>query len=145
MDAVSTFEANQRADRAAREALAAFRFARSLAMTTGKKAKVMLDTTTTVSSFSVFWQSNGAAYDTTAYSTGMVAGGTYVLKMGTNANAARELANTTFAVSNTTGGYTNYFEFSALGNCAQTGTITFTYAGKTKRLVIANVGDPQIQ
>src|SRR4051812_40645386 len=35
MDAISTFEANQRADRAARESLTAFRFARGLAMTTG--------------------------------------------------------------------------------------------------------------
>jgi prepilin-type N-terminal cleavage/methylation domain-containing protein len=43
LDAVATFEANQRADRAAREALAAFRFAGILAKNTGKKAKVVLD------------------------------------------------------------------------------------------------------
>src|SRR5688500_18819078 len=52
MDAVATFEANQRADRAARESLAAFRFAKGLAMSTGKKAKVVVDTTArTVSVF----------------------------------------------------------------------------------------------
>ena len=38
-----------------------------------------------------------------------------------------------------------YFEYSATGNCAQTGTMTFTYAGRSKVLTIPNVGDPQIQ
>ena len=42
LGAVADFEANQRADRAARESLTFFRFARSLAMTSGKNAKVRI-------------------------------------------------------------------------------------------------------
>src|SRR4051812_48054706 len=60
MDAISSFEANQRADRAARESLTAFRFARGLAMTTGKKAKVVVDTA--ARTISIYWQSNGTTY-----------------------------------------------------------------------------------
>ena len=136
LDAIADFEANQRADRAARESLAFFRSARSLAMTTGKKAKVSISTTN--KTVSIFWQSNGSAYDSTAYTNSMVAGGTSVL----NINNARELVGTTIAL-NPVG--TTDFEYSALGTCAQTGTITYSYGGKSKSLVIVNVGDPQLQ
>jgi Tfp pilus assembly protein FimT len=136
MDAIATFEANQRADRAARESLAAFRFAKGLAMSTGKKAKVVVDTT--ASTLSVFWQSNGTAYDTTAYATGMTTTGTWVLNMNNN----RELVGTAISLNPTT---TTFFEYNALGTSGQTGTVTFTYGTKTKSLVVSNVGDPQLQ
>lgn len=136
MDAIAEFESSQRADRAARESLVFFRLARNLAMTTGKKAKVAVDTSNRT--VSVFWQSNGTAYDATAYTNGMTGSGTSVL----NLNNAREVVGTTVAL-NPSG--TTYFEYSALGTSAQTGTVSFTYGGKTKSLVVANVGDPQLQ
>lgn len=136
MDAIAEFEAAQRADRAARESLAFFRLARNLAMTTGKKAKVVVDTSG--KTVSVYWQSNGTSYDTTAYTNNMVSGGTSVL----NLTNARELTGTSVSL-NPSG--TTYFEYSALGNCAQTGTVSFTYGGKSKSLVVPNVGDPQLQ
>ena len=136
MDAIASFEANQRADRAARESLTAFRFAKGLAMSTGKKAKVVVDPI--ARTLSVFWQSNGTTYDATAYPTGMTATGTWVLNM----NSSRELVGTTIALNPTT---TTYFEYNALGTSGQTGTITFGYASKSKSLVISNVADPQLQ
>jgi len=136
IDAIAEFDAAQRADRAARESLAFFRFARTLAMTTGKKAKVAVDTTNRT--LSVYWQSNGTSYDATPYAVNMTATGTSVL----NLNNARDLVGTTIALNPPA---TTYFEYSALGTCAQTGTVNFSYAGKTKGLAIANVGDPQIQ
>jgi len=136
MDAIAEFEATQRADRAARESLACFRFARNLAMTTGKKAKIAVDTTNRT--LSVYWQSDGASYDGTPYATNMTATGTEIL----NLNNARELVGTTVALNPTS---TTFFEYSALGTCAQTGTVSFSYGGKTKALAIANVGDPQLQ
>ena len=139
MDAISSFEANQaRADRAARqESLTAFRCARAgLAMSTGKKAKVAIDTAN--GTVSVFWQSNGTTYDVTAYATSMTASGTWAINM----NTSRELVGTTITL---TPAATTYFEYSALGTCAQTGTVSFVYASKTKSLVITNVGDPQLQ
>ena len=136
MDAIADFEAAQRADRAARESLAFFRFARNLAMTTGKKAKVAVDTTNRT--VAVYWQSNGTSYDATPYTMSMTSSGTALLNMGT----ARELAGTTLAL-NPSG--TTYFEYSALGTCAQTGTVNFSFAGKAKSLAVVNVGDPQLQ
>jgi len=138
-DAIAQFEASQRGDRAARESMRAFIAAREIARTTGKKTKVALDTS--AGTLSVYWQSNGSTYDTTPVSNGMTSTGTWVLSMNNN----RELVGTTIAVSNTSMGYTNYFEYSALGNCAQTGTVTFTYGGKTKSLVVPYIGDPQLQ
>jgi prepilin-type N-terminal cleavage/methylation domain-containing protein len=136
MDAIADFESAQRSDRAARESLAFFRFARNLAMTTGKKAKVAVDPANRT--VSVYWQSNGTSYDATPYATGMTATGTAVLNM----SAARELVGTALAL-NPAG--TTYFEYSALGTCAQTGTVSFSFGGRTKALAVVNVGDPQIQ
>src|SRR4051794_13535147 len=73
IDAISGFEANQRADRAARESLAAFRYARTLAMTTGKTTKVSVNTTT--GNIAVYWMSNGTSFDTTPAATGLTATG----------------------------------------------------------------------
>ena len=135
MDAIAEFEAAQRADRAARESLAFFRLARNVAMTTGKKAKVVVDPAGNL--VSVFWQSNGTSYDTTAYVNGMTSTGTSVL----NINTSRDLVGTAITAPATTAN----FEYSALGNCSQSGTVTFFFGGHTKSLVIASVGDPTLQ
>ncbi len=136
IDAVANYEAAQRADRACRESLAYFRFARSLALTTGKKAKVTVDTVNKI--VAVYYQSNGASYDATAYSTSMLAGGSWTLNVGN----ARELAGTSITLNPAA---TTYFEYGPLGTCSETGTVTFSYAGVSKNLVVAAVGDPQVQ
>jgi len=136
LDAIANFEAAQRADRACRESLTFFRFARSLAQTTGKKAKVTVDTTN--KTFAIYWQSNGTSYDTTPYSTGIVAGGNWTL----NINSAHELVGTSVSVTPNT---ITYFEYGPLGTCNQTGTVAFSYAGLTKSLVVPAVGDPTVQ
>ena len=134
-DAIASFEANQRADRAACEALAAFRYARNLAMTTGKNAKVALDPN--ANTISVYWMSNGTTWDASPVASGMNAGGQWVL----NLSNARELVGTTFTVSPTT----TDFVYGPLGSCATTATIHFAFGDKSKSLVVASVGDPQIQ
>lgn len=136
VDAIAEFETAQRADRAARESLAYFRLARTLAMTTGKKAKVSISTTN--KTVSVFWQSNGTSYDASAYASGMTASGRCVLSLTNN----RELTGTSVSL-NPSG--TTEFEYSALGTCQQTGTVIFTYGGKTKSISVVSVGDPQLQ
>lgn len=135
MDGIAEFEAAQRADRAARESLAFFRLARNLAMTTGKNAKVVVNPTS--NNVSVFWQSNGTTYDAAAYANSMTSTGTCVLDISNS----RDLAGTIITAPAVS---TNY-EFSALGNCAATGTVTFQYGGHSKSLVIAFVGDPSLQ
>jgi prepilin-type N-terminal cleavage/methylation domain-containing protein len=135
-DAIAEFEAAQRPERAARESLAFFRSARNIAMTTGKKAKVVINTTNRT--LSIYWQSNGSTYDATPYATSMTGSGTAVLNLNNN----RELVGTGVSVSPTT---VTYFEYSALGTCAQSGQVSFNYAGRSKILNVTNVGDPQIQ
>jgi Tfp pilus assembly protein FimT len=136
IDAISSFEANQRADRAARESLACFRYARTLAITTGKKAKVAISTAS--GTVSVYWMSNGTSYDATPVATGSTASGQWVVNM----NSARELMGTAISLNPTT---TTYFEFNTLGTCGQTGTVSFTYAGRVKSLTVNHVGDPVLQ
>jgi hypothetical protein len=64
--------------------------------------------------------------------------GTAVLNLG----GARELSGTAVSLNPAA---TTYFEFGPLGTCNQTGTLTFTYAGKSRTLTVTKVGDPQIQ
>ncbi|HVX85345.1 MAG TPA: prepilin-type N-terminal cleavage/methylation domain-containing protein [Phycisphaerae bacterium] len=135
IDTIASFEANQRADRACREALAFFRFARHLAMTTGKTAEVRI--TPASSTFAVYWMSNGSSYDATPYPQSMVAGGQMIINMSTE----RELLGTTLSA---TGGATD-FAFGPLGSCSTAATITFSYGHSSKTLVVPQVGDPQIQ
>jgi prepilin-type N-terminal cleavage/methylation domain-containing protein len=136
--AVADFEANQRADRAAREALAVFRFARSLAMTTGKNAKVRVVSSATAATLTVYHKDYATAdgYDyNQPFASGLTASGTMTLNLG----ASKELVGTSISPAGTTD-----FEFNILGSCTSTGTITFGYAGKSKAIAISKVGDPTI-
>jgi hypothetical protein len=134
-DLISGYEMAQRSERAAREARACFRFARSLALTTGKKAKVVVSTTN--GTLSVYWMSNGTAYDATPVSTGLVAGGQWVLTM-----ASRDLLGTAITLNPAT---TTSFEYNPMGTCGQTGAVLFSCGGRQKSLVVASVGDPTVQ
>jgi Tfp pilus assembly protein FimT len=135
IDTVATFEANQRADRAAREALGFFRYARTLALTTGKNSKVQIDTS--AKTLSVYWMSNGTSWDANPVSVSFVSGGIMLL----NFAHAPELKGTSFTV---TPSGTTAFVFGPTGACATAGTLQFTFGTKAKSLVIPSVGDPQL-
>jgi prepilin-type N-terminal cleavage/methylation domain-containing protein len=136
MDTISEFEAGQRAQRASLEILAFFRYARTLAMTTGDNAEVQLDTTN--NTFAVYLMSNGTSWDATPYAQSMASGGTMLI----NLNTERELAGTVMTVSPTTA---TAFIYQPLGTCTVTGTIRFTFGGKVSTLTVPAVGDPQVQ
>ena len=134
-DSIASFEANQRAERAARETLAYFRYARTLAMTTGKNAKVQIDTTQ--HTVAVYWMSNGSTWDATPASASMAVGGTMSMDLDTR----QELVGTTFTV---TPAGTTSFIYNALGSNATSATLTFTFGSKSKVLTVPSVGDPQV-
>lgn len=139
LGAVADFEANQRPDRAAREAMALFRYARNLAMTSGKNAKVRVVSSSTAAGLTVYHKNYGTnqdAYDhTQAYGTSLTAGRTLSLNM----NASRELVGTAIEPAGTTD-----FEYNVLGSCSTAGTVTFRFGGKSQTLTVRNVGDPTI-
>jgi prepilin-type N-terminal cleavage/methylation domain-containing protein len=136
VDTIATFEANQRADRAARETVAYFRFARHLAMTTGKTAEVRISTTNRT--IGVYWMSNGTSYDATPYTQSMAASNQMLINLGTQ----RELSGTTLSVAPTTA---LDFAYGPLGSCSTAATITFTFGSRTRSLVVPKVGDPIVQ
>jgi Tfp pilus assembly protein FimT len=135
IDTIATFEANQRAERGARETLAYFRYARHLAMTTGKQAKVEIDTTH--KTISVYWKSNGSTWDATPVAQPLAAGGIMKLDFAN----ARDIKGNALSVN--PAGATS-FVYSALGACSVRATLTFTYGSKSKNLVVPMVGDPQL-
>jgi prepilin-type N-terminal cleavage/methylation domain-containing protein len=141
IDAVASFEAHQRADRAARESLSLFRVARSLAMSTGKNCKIRISSATTpsVATIGVYLKAYGAtsdAYDyTQPYASGMTNTNTLVL----NLNASKELVGATISPTGTTD-----YEFNSLGTCTTTGTVTFSYGGRNQTITVKKVGDPTI-
>jgi Tfp pilus assembly protein FimT len=139
LGAVADFEANQRADRAAREAMALFRYARNLAMTTGKNAKVRVVSSSSGMALGVYHKNYGTNKDTydytQPYGTSLTASRTLVLNM----NASRELVGTAISPAGT-----NDFEFNVLGSCTPAGTLTFSYGGRSQTLTVRSVGDPVI-
>ena len=134
LDTISSYEANARSERAARECLVAFRYARNLAFTSGKNACVRFNSGT--NSFSVYWQSNGSSWDASPVTQPMAQGQTYTVSL----NTANELAGCTYSISPSA----TQFTYSALGSCDTAGTITFTFGNHTKQLVVALVGDPTV-
>jgi len=135
MDSVSNYDATARPERAARECLMAFRYARQLAVTSGKSTKVTFDTS--ANAFSVYWMSNGSTWDASPVTQPGAQGGTYTITL---ANTA-ELKGTTLSL-NPPG--TTAFTFNALGSLDNSTVITFTYGPKTRTLTVSKVGDPII-
>ncbi|HUO10466.1 MAG TPA: GspH/FimT family pseudopilin [Phycisphaerae bacterium] len=134
MDALANTEAGLRADRAAREAVTAIKYARTLSVTTGGTYGVEFNTAT--AQFQVF-QTTGS----NVVPQPMNAGGTYVVKL-----SQAELAGTTITVS-LTGLSTNPYDltYAPLGTASSSGTVVFSCAGVTKTVTIPAVGDPTIQ
>jgi prepilin-type N-terminal cleavage/methylation domain-containing protein len=141
VSAVANFEANQRADRAAREALAVFRFARNLAMTSGKNAtvRVISSDSPPVAVLAVYHKRHGTANDaydyTIPHETSLNATRTMVLDLYNS----RELLGSRISPIGTTD-----FEFNVLGSCSSPATLTFSFGGRSKAVTIRGVGDPVI-
>jgi len=135
LSAYSSTDAGYRPERAARELTTALRYARSLAMTTNAVCGVEIDTS--LKQFRVY-QVSGSNYNTV--SQNMIGGGLYVVSLTTQ----KEIAGVTLTPS-ITGATTNPYQISynALGATANSGTVTITYASRTKVLTIPSVGDPQ--
>ena len=133
IDMIASYEGTTRAERAARESIVFARYARNLAMTTGKSAELKVDTAS--GTFSVYWQSNGSTWDTTPVTQGMTGSGTMSINMTTQ----RDLANTTMTV---TPAGTTAFVYTALGACSTAGTLSFTCGTVSKTVTISTVGDP---
>jgi type II secretory pathway pseudopilin PulG len=134
VDYLAKTEAALRADRAAREAVTALRYARMMSVTTGGTYGVEFDTTN--KRFQVF-HTTGSNVVTQS----LAGGGTYVINL-TNT----ELNGTTMTVT-ITGDATNPYDltYNGLGSTTNTGTVVFSYGGYTKTVTIPAVGDPTIQ
>lgn len=135
VDAISAYEASTRPERAARECLQAFRFARQLATTTGKSTKVTFNTST--NAFSVYWMSNGTTWDANPVAQPAAQGGTYTVTM----DNSPEIKGVTLSL-NPSG--TTAFTYNALGSLDNASVVTFTYGSRTKTLTVAKVNDPTI-
>jgi prepilin-type N-terminal cleavage/methylation domain-containing protein len=132
---IADTDASLRADRAARECLTAFRYARALALTNGNTCGVRFDTT-----LKKFWVWQNAT-PATAVNNSLMPGGTYTVDLVNNREIAGVVA--TLAIpSDTTNPYD--VQFTSLGATSNTGTVTFTYGGRTCIVTIPAVGDPTL-
>jgi type II secretory pathway pseudopilin PulG len=133
VDTVMGYESAARPERAARECLAAFRYARQLAVTTGKSTRVSFDTTN--NAFSVSLNTSGSTW--VLATQPLAQGSTYTVTMDNTA----ELRGTTISLNPTS---TTTFTYSALGNLDNATTVTFSYGAATKALAVTRNGDAQV-
>jgi len=134
LDAVADTDANMRAERAAREAVSAVRFARTRAMTDATTYKVRFNVG--AKTISVIDPNNSDAI-----MAGPLAGNLMQINLSGNS----DVANVSMAVS-IAGDASDPFDviFNSLGGTSNSGTITFTYGSISKVLQIPNVGDPYL-
>ena len=135
MDSIANFDASARPERAARECLIAFRYARQLAVTTGKSAKVTFNTAS--NAWSVYWMSNGTTWDATPVAQPAAQGGSYTVTM----NSTAELNGVTLSL-NPAG--TTAFTYNSLGSLDNSTVITFTFGPRSRTLTVPKAGDPVI-
>ena len=138
-DVISHTEATQRADRAAREVLAALRFARNLALTTGNISGVEFDTS--AKNAKVYTMINSVQTWVTVPFTGSGKSGQYLIDFVGD----REITGVTLTVSlpsDTTNPYD--VAFNSLGATLNTGTVKFSYSTCYKTLTITALADPTI-
>ena len=135
MAMVSRSEAGMKSDRAARELVAAVRYARMLALSTGGSYGVQIDTTN--NAFSVYYY-NGTTYTTVAQP--LVGGGTYLIDLDVQQELKGCVATPTPAP---VGGITRY-GFNALGSCSPSGSVAIKYSVRTRTVTIPAVGEPTI-
>jgi len=134
MDLIGSTDASQRADRAAREAVVAVRYARMLAMTTSATYGIEFDKGN--KRFQVFQTTGSNVVNQT-----LIGGGTYVVNL-----SRTELAGTTM-VPTINGDTTDPYDvtYNALGSTTNYGTVAFSYGGFTRTVTIPAVGDPTIK
>ena len=133
IDTIAAFDAQQRAERAARNCVAFTRYARSLAMTTGTATKLSINTG--AGSFGVYTQTGTSTWALVTQS--LIGSGPMTITM----SARRDLVGTTMSVSPSG---TTDFIYTQLGACSTSGTLTFTCAGSSKTMTIPAVGDPVV-
>jgi Tfp pilus assembly protein FimT len=132
VDSAANADAPLRAERAAREAAAAIRFARMRAWTDGTSYKVRFNIA--AQTISVIDPANGNAV-LAAPMAGDI--------MQINLSGKSDISGVAMAAA-IVGSSSDPYDvtYSALGGTTNTGTITFTYGPITKVLQIGNVGDP---
>jgi prepilin-type N-terminal cleavage/methylation domain-containing protein len=137
LDALSDTEAGFRADRAAREAVTAIRYARMLSVSTGSTYGVEFDKT--AGTFDVY-QPPATSGPNTVVPQAMASGGTYIVSL-----SQPELKGVAMSVT-LAGQATNPYDLAYTnGNTTNTGTLVFTYGSVRKTVAIPAVGDPTIQ
>ena len=135
LDAVSGSEANYRATRAAEETVAALRYARLLAMSTGNLCGVEFNSSLkTVSVYTMI----GSTQTWVTNPFGRATGSTYQIQLATDP----ALLNVAMSV-NMPSDATNPYDcvYNQLGATTNTGTIKFTYAQGQSTVTIASVAD----
>ena len=132
MGTVSHTEAGLRAERAAREAVSAVRFARTRALTDGTSYKVRFNVS--ARTITVIDPANS-----NAILSAPMAGGVMQINLSGRSDVSGVAMSPTIA-GDTSDPYD--VTFSALGGTSNSGTIAFTYGSITKTLQIPNVGDP---
>ena len=136
LDAVSGSEANYRATRAAEETVAALRYARTLAMSTGNSCGVEFNTTT--KTISVYTMIGTTQTWVTNPFTGP-SGGNYQVELASDP-ALLGVGMTVSMPSDTTNPYDCLY--NPLGATGNTGTVKFTYSQGQSTVTIAAVADP---
>lgn len=139
VDVISRTEANARADRAARETMAAIRFARNLAMTTGNSSGVEFNTTT--NKVQVYTMISGTQTWVTAAFVGSGKSGRYEIDLA-NDREVKGVTMTVTIATDTTNPYSVLF--TPLGATKNTGTVRFNYSGTSKTLTIPALADPTL-
>jgi Tfp pilus assembly protein FimT len=134
-DLIAQFDAEQRAERSARNCVAFLRYARNLAMTTGYPAKLTINTST--GNFAVYSATNtgGTTWNSSPVSQSLIFNDSMSITLGSR----RDLYGTSMTVSPST---ITEFDYNQLGTSNNSGTLTFSCAGVAKQVVIPAVGDP---
>jgi prepilin-type N-terminal cleavage/methylation domain-containing protein len=134
VDAVSRADSGLRAERAAREAVAAVRYARSKAIAETTPYKVRFNVA--ARTISVIDPSNGDAVLSAPLAGNL---------MQISLTGRSDISGVTMSAS-LAGDTTDPYDvaFTSIGGTANSGTITFTYGTTTRTLQIPNVGDPTL-
>ena len=139
VDVISSTEASMRADRAARETLAALRFARNLATTTGNVSGVEFDTA--ARKIKVYTMIGATQTWVSVPFAGSGKSGLYQIDLA----ADREVSGVTLTVTIPSAAANPYdVAFNALGATRNTGTVKFNYSNTSKTLTITSLADPTL-
>jgi Tfp pilus assembly protein FimT len=133
---VSGIQTSEKLSRGGQQVIAAIRYARMLAMTTGEAAGVEFDATT--HRVRVF---QGTA--ATTVNNSLIPGGTYVLDF----NGQTEITGIRITAASIVGDTSSPYRitFGTLGGTNNTGSVTLSYGQQSKIVQIPAVGDPTLR